>query len=43
VHCEKVKSEMVVSNPWVGVFSHGLGYFYMVFGINYLMNEHVSS
>jgi hypothetical protein len=22
--CEKVKSEMVVSNPWVWVFSHGI-------------------
>jgi hypothetical protein len=42
--CEKVKSEMVVSNPWVwGIYPWYLGYFSMVLEINYLINGHVPS
>jgi hypothetical protein len=41
--CEKVKSEMVVSNPWVWVFSHGIWKSKIKRGINYLINGHVPS
>jgi hypothetical protein len=27
--CEKVKSEIVVSNPWVWVFTHGIFPWYL--------------
>jgi hypothetical protein len=42
--CEKIKSEMVVSNPLVwGIFPWYLGYLPGEFGINYLIKGHVPS
>ena len=51
--CEKVKSEMVVSNPWVWkpmIFSHGIwkserkkGINYLINGCHVCLNQHVPS